>query len=225
MQRRDLDVSIRLLFISSLLVSLSLCSYSDSLEDNLKEALYKKCWKECLDHHQVSPSHEAVLALINRKFSLEKHEKHCRSYNESKKCAHSCLSSPNHEYYLRPFVRQNYLNDFICARHYDDFRKYLPCYQGHTSLEQYFIRCGYFAIESDDSSVLQANPQTCAALRCVTRYIPGLIRQQCTSLENAKMAHEAGDLMERMVTAFLREKLHLNRMKRQCEDSDIIKRS
>uniref|UniRef100_A0A1I7X1V1 DB domain-containing protein n=1 Tax=Heterorhabditis bacteriophora TaxID=37862 RepID=A0A1I7X1V1_HETBA len=139
------------------------------------------------------------------------------AYDSSRTCAHNCISKDEHEYYLRPFFRRNYLNDFICVKHFKEFREYLPCYRNRRSLEFFFVKCGYFAL--DDTSVLQATKRTCTALNCVLHYIPGLIRHDCgVSSYDSKFAKKAGDLMERMVAAFLRERVKLNKMIRMCED-------
>uniref|UniRef100_A0A9J2QB01 Uncharacterized protein n=1 Tax=Ascaris lumbricoides TaxID=6252 RepID=A0A9J2QB01_ASCLU len=90
------------------------------------------------------------------------------------------------------------------------FREHLPCYWNERkSLEYFLVRCGYFAL--DDSTSLKATKITCKALSCVLRAIPETIRREC---EDAM----AAGFMEKIVGAFLRERIRLNKMKRMCAE-------
>uniref|UniRef100_A0A914VMZ3 Uncharacterized protein n=1 Tax=Plectus sambesii TaxID=2011161 RepID=A0A914VMZ3_9BILA len=89
------------------------------------------------------------------------------------------------------------------------------CYRNeHRQLEFFFVRCGYFAVDERIDKP-QINRQTCSSLSCVLRSIPQIVRRVCES-------PAAADFMERMVEAFLRERIKLRKMKMLCRRQTLF---
>uniref|UniRef100_A0A915C879 Uncharacterized protein n=1 Tax=Parascaris univalens TaxID=6257 RepID=A0A915C879_PARUN len=175
--------------------------------------LYRRCCIRCWLSFQSRIGNKSLISLAQEHFREEDHLAYCSAYNETRQCVRSCVPSDEQMAHVRPFFRRNYLNEMLCIKHYDEFREHLPCYWNERkSLEYFLVRCGYFAL--DDSTSLKATKITCKALSCVLRAIPETIRREC---EDAM----AAEFMEKIVRAFLRERIRLNKMKRMCAEQFV----
>ncbi|PAV91820.1 hypothetical protein WR25_18980 [Diploscapter pachys] len=130
-------------------------------EDTIYIKIYKECWTKCQETFQIdSNGGEAMKELASGAFNQERHRNYCRHYNTSRECANECVKGQkDHHYYLRPFFRRNYLNEFICFKHYEEFHKSIPCYLAGDVIKSFYNRCGSEFVDDDDA--VEASDQTC----------------------------------------------------------------
>ncbi|CAD6188290.1 unnamed protein product [Caenorhabditis auriculariae] len=197
----------RFLIISCFLLVTGLrfvtCEEEDdgSFADDLYVRVYRRCWSDCVE--KAAPLEDPFVSMMQAKFDLDRHKSFCRAYNGTRSCAVGCLSHEDHDVYLRPFFRRNILNEFVCHKHYNDIHEFLPCYLRSRTFETTFQSCGKFVFEDE----VRANRETCSSLRCVTQTLPGLVRQKCVADDNEQFGGAAAALFEKMLGAFLRQRI------------------
>ncbi|PAV57796.1 hypothetical protein WR25_05103 [Diploscapter pachys] len=195
---------------------MSLITNDTFTEDTIYIKIYKECWTKCQETFQIdSNGGEAMKELASGAFNQERHRNYCRHYNTSRECANECTKGQkDHHYYLRPFFRRNYLNEFICFKHYEEFHKSIPCYLAGDVIKSFYNRCGSEFVDDDDA--VEASDQTCDSLKCLLKQMPNALRVQCDTQGHEEQAFAAGQLLQRSVAAQLRERIRLHHLTQFC---------
>ncbi|CAJ0583116.1 unnamed protein product, partial [Mesorhabditis spiculigera] len=189
--------------------------HSPEKSTDILPSIYKACWAKCDNNLGTKTSQKAVVNMISS--DNVKLSDFCWPYDEARKCAKACVTEEDQEEFLEPFYRRNYLAEFICYKHVDQFEIYMPCYQNKTTLEFLFDHCRYFHLS--DSTALIADAVTCANIDCALKAIPRAIQRECHDPNDSDFSNKAAALMFRLITEFISGRPRLIRLRKACKQA------